>query len=618
MLRHFWPATPVILITGLAALAFGADQPAATLILSTLLCLVSAIAAALPGARLSPIALAWLAGGAALFAIALMKGWASTGAGEYAALMAGAGVFLVSRDAALKPERARLTARMIMAIGAAIGFVAFLDFVIDPATLFGTDRAYHHTRLSGPFLSANTAATFYGVIALLALSRLMSNLDRGGRLESRIQSLALPAASLLICASCLFLSGSRAGTTLFMITAITLVAWDRAASWRARLGRTPSEDDRLRRPVLWRRLAGPGALIMLMVVVYGVSGGLYADRVTQGGLLVGEDPRSVMFARYLEGIWLHPLWGSGLGGFEYINDFLAQADDARMLTNQNAAHNIAFQWLIQTGLIASLVALGVFIAIGMRLFRGLSRRRSQRLMLRGCIVIVGFVLAHGMVDYALEIPATFWLFALVLGLGVGIAEGGRSVRRSASPLPLRITVALTLSITAGLSLYAGLDRASAHAISTLSDAAFSERFSDADSLTGSPTRLEAIGDRALRLDTPNLALARAAFQASLAEEPRSGKVWAKAAYVNYAIVPVLAGETETALRQSYYLMPYADRSFISWRLEFMAQVWDGLPQDLRNAAEREARILPGRSRSNWRDQVGLGPNRSSRAGTDER
>lgn len=609
MFRQFWPVAPALVITGLAALAFGADQPSAALIFSALMCIACAIPMALPGARISFLGVAWLVGGFLLFLTALFKGWASTGAGEYASLMAGAGVFLVARDAALKPERATVLLRLILALGAGIGFIAFLDFVLDPDTLFGLERAYHQTRLSGPFLSANTAATFYGMIALLALSRLMRSLERDGPVDARIQRLAFPAATLLICASCLFLSGSRAGISLFMATAILLVAWDRAASWRASLGRQPSADNRLPPAPLWRRLAGPGLLIMLVVLVFGVSGGLYADRISQGGLMMGEDPRAVMFARYLDAIWLYPGLGSGLGGFEFINDFLAQAGDARMLTNQNAAHNIAFQWLIQTGLVASLVALALLALIVSRVFRGLSRRRSQTLILRGCVMVTVFVLAHGMVDYALEIPAVFWLFSIILGLGVGVAEGGRSGRGARSGLPARIGVTLALILTAGLSIHAGLDRVSALSVSAMPDREFSQRFSANTPLTGSPVRLEAIGDRALRLETPDLALARLAFQASLVAEPRNGKVWAKAAYVNYAIIPVVAGETEDALRQSYYLMPYADRSFISWRLDFVATAWTGLPQDLRDAAEREARTLPGRPWSRWRNRVGLAPDR---------
>lgn len=578
----------------------------AALVISTLLCALAALALALPGARVSVLGAMWLLGGGALYIIGLIKGWASTGAAEYASLMAGAGLFMVARQAAFKADRAEWIITLVLSMGVLVGLAGFVDFFLDPTTLFGLERAYHLDRLSAPFLSANTAATFYGLIGLLALASMARALKRGGRADVRIQRLSLPVTALLVCASCLFLSGSRAGISLFMLSALLLVAWDRSAAWRARLGQPERSPHSRAGQGLWRTLAGPGALLMLGFVVYGVSGGLYADRLAQGGILVGDDARGAMFTRYLQGVWLYPGLGSGLGSFSYINDFLAQAGDARLITSQNAAHNIAFQWLFQTGFIGALGALALMTALLLDIRKGLARRRSQTLILRAVLVVAAFVLAHGMVDYALEIPAVFWLFAFVLGLGAGVAAGGSSGRqRSSAPGWLRIGVIGALLLSAGLSLYAGLDRYSAHSLAQMDDASFVAFSTRTETLSGSPARLEAIGDRALRLEQPELALARAAFRMSLDKEPRSGKVWAKLAYANYAIIPVMAGETETALRQSYYFMPYGDDEFRSWRLAFVAQTWKGLPEDLRSMARREARILSRRDAERWRRQVGI-------------
>ena len=606
MPRSLWTVGPILLIIGLAALAQGADQPSSALLFSALLSAGCALILAWPGARISVFGAAWIAGGVGLFLIGTLKGWASTGAGEYSSLIAGAGVFLASRNASLKPDAAQATVSILMGTGALIGFAAFIDFFIDPRTLFGFERPYHHSRLSAPFLSANTAATFYGMFALLALTAIMATLKRGGRFDKRVQRLALPVGSLLICATCLFLSGSRAGISLFMITALSLLAWDRAAAWRVNTSQKNAHN-RIPAPKgLWGLVTGPGAFIVLGLVLFGISGGLYAERIEQSGFLMGDDPRGVMFAKYIDAIWFSPLWGAGLGGFAFVNDFLATAPDARTITSQNAAHNVAFQWLLQTGLPASLLALALTGALLRRIMRGLSTRRSQRSLLRACFIIAVFVFAHGMVDYALEIPAVFWLFSFILGLGVGVADGGRSKRNQGAPsLALKAGVTLALLACAGFSLYAGVDRNSALGIASSSDEAFSTKFSSEADLKGSATRLEAIGDRALRLDAPDLALARAAFRSSLNVEPRSAKTWAKLAYVNYAIIPIIAGETEEALRQSYYLMPYADRRFIEWRLGFVASAWASMPADLRDAAEREARTLPVRAEARWRRRVGL-------------
>jgi hypothetical protein len=606
MPRSLWTVGPVLLTIGIAALAQGADQPSSALLFSALLSAVCAAILIWPGARVSVLGAAWLAGGVSLFLIGTLKGWASTGAGEYASLMAGAGVFLAARNASLKREAAQMTIFILIGMGAVIGFASFIDFIIDPQTLFGFGRPYHNSRMSAPFLSANTAATFYGMFALLALTSILAALKRGGCFDKRIQRLALPMGSLLICATCLFLSGSRAGISLFMITALSLMAWDRAATWRANSSKKSAQRSIPARNCLWGLVTGPGVFIVLGLILFGISGGLYAERIEQSGLLVGDDPRGVMFGKYMDAIWLSPLWGAGLGGFAFVNDFLATAPDARTVTSQNAAHNVAFQWLLQTGLPASLLALALMGALLRRVLRGLSTRRSQRSLLRAIFVIAMFVFAHSMVDYALEIPAVFWLFSFILGLGVGVADGGWSKRKQVAPsLALKAGVVTALLACTGFSLYAGLDRNSALGIASSSDRTFSAKFSDEADLKGSAIRLEAIGDRALRLDTPNLALARAAFRSSLDVEPRNAKTWAKLAYVNYSIIPIIAGETEEALRQSYYLMPYADRSFIEWRLGFVANAWTNMPAGLRDAAEREARTLPNRAEERWRQRVGL-------------
>lgn len=606
MLRSLWPAGLVPAVIALAALALGADQPAAALLFSMLLLGLTAALLMLTGARPDLISLSWMLGAAALFAIALWRGWASSGAGEYASLMAGAGVFLIARNAALKPERAEALWALILILGAGLGFAAFIDFLLDPRTIFGFERAYHQSRLSAPFLSANTAATFYGMISLMGLASMLRAFKRGGRVDTLIQRLALPASALLICATCLFLSGSRAGISLFMVAVLALVAWDRLAFWRTQMRDGKTQTRNPRRNTLIGAFAGPALLIVLSVIIFGVSGGLYADRIEQGGLIVRDDARALMFARYSEGIWLAPILGSGLGGFAFINDFLATAGDARTITGQNAAHNVAFQWLLQAGLLGAAGAVAVTGLIVAKLRKGLLRRRSQRVLLRTILVIAIFVFSHGMVDYALEIPAVFWLFSLILGMGAGLADGGRSGARSQrSPWPIKTAVVTLLIVSASLSCYAGLDRNEAVRISTMSDAAFLALYSNSPELSGSAVRLESIGDRALRLERPDLALARAALNASLEIEPRNGKIWAKLAYTNYAIIPVIAGETEDALRQSYYLMPYADRQFIHWRLDFVANAWTGLPEDLRDAAVRESRIMPIRYQSRWRARVDL-------------
>jgi len=588
MLRQLWPAGLILLVIFYAAFARGGDQVHVSLMVSFVILVLCAVLLLLRGVHINLPGLLWLAGAAGLYLIGLTQGWVSTGADEYASLVAAAAVFLLSYSAGVNTGRSEALWALILAMGAVLGFAAFVDFVVDPDAVFGFPGGFDSRRMAGPFLSPNTAATFYGIVGLAALASLLRTVKRDGRIDQRIQNLTLPSVALLISATCLLLSASRAGISLFVISAIALTLWDQIASWRTRFGKPSNDTLKAHRNIL-SKLLGSGLPPLILAVVFGLSGKLYADRVMETG---GYNGRAIIFDRYAETIWNTPVFGEGLGGFGFANDILATASDADTIMYQNAAHNIAFQWILQTGPLGSALALALLGSILFGVGRGLIRRRRQLLILRAVLIIAVFVLAHGMVDYAVEIPAVMWLFTFILGLGLGGADGGRSISGSGvSAWPIRAGVMLVLAGAAGLTLTAGLDRVAAVSMSSLDDAMFKARYPDATAISGSSYLKETIGDRALRLDPPDPALAYAAFNSSLKAEPRNGIVWAKAAFSLYQIIPVIGGSTEEALRQSYLVMPYADIDHLRWRLDFMANAWSTMPEDLREAAIRESRML---------------------------
>lgn len=598
-MRAFWPTGLVLGVIFLAALALGADRPAASLSFSAVLLLLTGVLFLLRPGSLSGVGMAWVVGAVGLFVIGLVNGRHSTGAGEYASLLAGAGVFLAARGAAMDKRRSEALWLAAVVIGGLLAFAVFVDFIIDPRQIFWLDHPYGGgARLSAPFLSANTAATFFGVIGLMAVALLLRAVSRNDRASQMLEAGALPMAVLLVSGTCVFLTGSRAGITAFSLAAIGLFLWDGLSHVKAGSGQLKSA------------FGGATTVLVIGLVVFGLSGSVYSDRLLQAGHGLSESVRGILLDRYLVGIWCAPWLGSGLGGFEFINDFLATAADAHEVTFQNAAHNVAFQWIFQAGFIGAAAALGVLVWLLRSITLGLSRRRSQHLYLRTGLVISGFVFAHGMVDYALEIPAFMWLFSFVLGLSAGVAAGGsrsQTVRGPVASVAKWIVVGVLFSGGA-LSAYAAFDRSAAVNALALDDQRFLEIYKSDKPLAGSPVLLEAVGDRALRLDTPDYGLASTAFRTSLEGEPRSGKIWAKLAHSNYMIIPVIAGETEEALRQSYYFMPYADRDFVRWRLAFMAEIWPLLPADLREAAARETRMLSERERVRWLTSVGVEPN----------
>ena len=288
--------------------------------------------------------------------------------------------------------------------------------MIDAGTIFGVAKPYGAGRFSAPFLSANTAATYYGVLGLLALaqllrkSRRLDGLSISVKIERGVKFFALPASVFLLAMTLMFLSGSRGGVTFGGLAAIALIVWEQ-----------PFKAAR-------QSEGGAGFPVALVAVVaiaamFILSGELYRLRIEN----LTDHTRTAVYTAYLDSIALYPLFGQGLGGFQFTNDLIAQADNAHAIQFQGAAHNLVLQWLLQAGILGTLAASTMVMAAVRTLWLGLKRRRRQRTYLKAVMVILGFVFAHGMVDYGLEIPMVAWFVALVLGAGLGIA--GRGQRR---------------------------------------------------------------------------------------------------------------------------------------------------------------------------------------------
>lgn len=398
----------------IAAGLYGADEPLASLVLFWPVAVLVAICAVRgqPAPTVWEICVAVLMGLGALLHV--MTGRWDVAAPEYAALAMTAGlVFVVPRLA-----RTRITIialwDLLLGLSTLLGLVAFLDFVPDPATQWGQVRPFHADRLSAPFLSANTAATFYGSLLILALARGLEGVRAGrpqrrisaDRLGARMRPLLLPLAALLVFATNLFLTGSRAGISLTMLAMAGFLVWEVGAQWKGA--------DRGRSGQVW---VAPLVLCALGLVFW-VSGSLYATRLDANALQLGD--RGVAFAAYWDALRLRPLLGDGLGSFTFTNDMIATAEQASSLRNMGAAHNVLLQWGLQTGLVGASLSLVVCLALWEGIRRGLARRRRQRTQIRAVLVCLLLIGAHGLFDYALEIPAMSALAATVAGLGRAI------------------------------------------------------------------------------------------------------------------------------------------------------------------------------------------------------
>ena len=184
--------------------------------------------------------------------------------------------------------------------------------------------------------------------------------------------------------------------------------------------------------LLWgqERLSGKNTLIALLFMAFGllllllISGSVLGDRLSATGALEASG-REDLWRAGMDAFFEMPLQGHGMGRFEAALAGQMTPETAPELVQQGAAHNLLLQWLLQTGLIGTAGGLMLLLAAVWPLLKGLGRRRSQRIMLKGSAMIVLMVMIHGMLDYGLEIPAVLWWFSAFLGLGAGIATGER-------------------------------------------------------------------------------------------------------------------------------------------------------------------------------------------------
>ena len=283
-------------------------------------------------------------------------------------------------------------------------------------------------RLSGGFGSPNTAATLFGLAILMSAAKIISQLQ-SRRLRNRprgdqILHLAqheYPSFVLMITAGTgLLLTVSRAGIVLGLLSLFALVAFEFARI--VRQGRLSFL--RRREPII------AAAVMMTVVLALAVSGDINLSNTE--GLLENADSRASTAAIYWQSFLERPWFGYGLGGFNAINDASTTIETASVLVPLGAAHNVVLQWLLQQGILGTSMMATVIAIVFYPIIAALrSHSKRPRNFLRFVIAATVLVFAHGLVDYALEIPSVMWTYAFILGLGSGYAARIR-VRKTMS------------------------------------------------------------------------------------------------------------------------------------------------------------------------------------------
>jgi O-antigen ligase len=309
------------------------------------------------------------------------------------------GAFMLGCALGVSDSRARAALEAMLALGAALGFWAFVTFA-------GGALGPGVSRLPGSFGNANTSATLFGMLLAIALGTGVSR-ARAAAGRGRFAETAPYWGAGLVFAACVLATASRGG---FTATAAGLVAFALLHAFGGR-GR-------------WTRsTVGVPVGLVVVAVLLAVAGGQLVDRFSATAWEL--DGRRQIFHAHWQAFLDAPWMGYGLGAFDALNRVILDASNLEALWRVRAAHNVYLSWLEQAGVIG---AAPMFLCIGAVILTTL-RRTTHRTRftapLFGLLAADAVVLAHGVTDFALETysMAAFW--SLLLGLQFAASQGSR-------------------------------------------------------------------------------------------------------------------------------------------------------------------------------------------------
>jgi|GEM_PF-436637 len=465
--------------------------------------------------------------------------------------------------------RARWCLNLLVIFTGAFAAWAFVSHLADPGVLFGSIALpYASQRLSAAFLSANTAATVFGMGLVLSAAALVQALraQAGGGPRGGLQRAGTAGAAAAFCAACLLLTQSRGGFAAGMASLGVLLVWEaRARRWRlfglAGLG-----------------LAGVIAALAALAVL---GGGPLLERLASVG--AAPDGRGAIGAAHWGAFLSSPWLGYGLGGFDAVNRMVTTRETYPVLWNVHAVHNVYLQWLEEAGVIG---AAAMFAAIGLVLagiWRGAGRRRRMTTWIRGLAAASLVALIHGATDFGLQVPSVAFELACLLGLAGGLAMRGRGRAEPAGGAWASGGARRALAVwgTAG----GGFAAAALAAVCAIEiGGAASAASARPLNLLPTPASYDAQAARAL--ERGEAARARALSLKALALRPVDGRAWLTVAAVDARAAGRLTPAAAQALQRAYDVAPY-DPELLRDRVALAYQHWEELPADLRDQVRSE-------------------------------
>jgi O-antigen ligase len=417
--RAYLPPLAAIGVLLMSHFLFGAASPVSALFVSACLIAVSLLAVLFAGPRYVTFGMIIGAGVVWAFAVTGAAGHLDRAAPMLSVMFAAGAIWAVGYVCAR--QRGALDIVWAGLIWSSLIYCIWTFFLHIGDALAAAQGA---TSPSPQFDTPVSAAILFSLFALIASARILhvvkmmdaqalSNSAMIDRLfRDSLGGLLLFGFSL----TCLALTGSRVGMLLMTSLLLIQIWWD-----------TRAITQRDHRSVFVRTMAGLAPFVALGFAVWAVALAFLRDETivrtaAHPEILPRLQRLQVYFSAWLE----QPFFGHGLGSIDLVRDRLTTLANADALTAPGGAQNVALHWLVETGVVGTLVLALVIGAVHVGILRAFRTVKAPRTFLRLALIASLLFLLHGAMDSSLDLPSLIWLYALLLGAACGVAAYRRS------------------------------------------------------------------------------------------------------------------------------------------------------------------------------------------------
>ena len=418
-IKNHIPTLGAAVIFIAALLMFGADTPVFSLFISSLVLLLTSVCAyAYAEMRQTLLVLVMFILWLVFVTLSAMAGYTIGAEEHYLMSLTAIAMFWLGQYSGLTSRGIETAWRLFLMVGLLFSVFAFFQHVYDPGSIFGIEKPYHAGRLTGTFLSSNTAATFLGVVAIAAAAQIYRtwriSYSKSHDSEAKVfldmlQNTVLPATTFLFAFVSLLLTASRAGIAvtlcigfLFFLWILSQVLFQRSTFGNIRVG--------------------PALLVTVgMVAVFVLFWQMSGQNVSQRYESVFDDvsDRASMLKASIGAYQYKPVFGHGLGSLNEAKLLGMDPIINGSVMSQNASHNFFAQNLVQVGVVGVAVLSLIYSVIVLKILKSILLLQRYTTYLVAIVLISFLVLVHGLFDYALEIPAVMLVHVWLLGLGYG-------------------------------------------------------------------------------------------------------------------------------------------------------------------------------------------------------